>query len=78
MKATRKWTITFAGPLDDDARRALDEAADTGTVSTDERGRHRIESTGASAEVAIGRVREALGARADVAAFEAEPVEEEE
>jgi hypothetical protein len=75
VKATRRWTVTFEGTLDDAARDALNAAPELETVNSDGK-RHRIVATGATGDVAIGRVREALGGGQGLSGFQAAPVDE--
>ena len=75
MKATRRWSVTFEGILDDGGRDALNAAAELGTLDSDGN-RHRIVATGATGDVAIGRVREALGGGRGLSGFEAAPIDD--
>jgi hypothetical protein len=76
MKATKTWSVSFEGSLDEGARRALESAPDVGDVTSDGDRRHRVLATGATAEAAIGRVRAALDAHGPFSGFEAEPAGE--
>ena len=75
MKATKSWSVTFEGVLDDGARDALNAAAELGTLKSDGN-RHRIVATGATGDVAIGRVREALGGGRGLSGFQAAPIDD--
>jgi hypothetical protein len=72
MKATKTWSVTFEGALDEGARKALEAADDLGGIRADGAGRHRVVATGATAEAAIGRVRKALDGHGSFSGFRAE------
>ncbi|HSD77095.1 MAG TPA: hypothetical protein VLA98_06805 [Solirubrobacteraceae bacterium] len=75
MKATKTWNVRFEGSLDADARSALESAEQVGGVTSESGGRHRVRSTGATAEEAVRRVREALDGHGSFSGFDAEPAD---
>jgi hypothetical protein len=77
VKATRIWTVTFEGTLDDAAREALEAASDVvGPPAAAGPGRNRVRATGATPDEAVRRVRAALDGRGSFGAFAAEPADE--